>query len=180
MRRTALASIVTALLLIPAVAAQGQDSCDLTVEATRTDPGAEWSVSGSDPSVLAVIATGELVTWEVVADGYAVETVMSEGFPAEPQATDDGSLVDIGSTLTVTRGTDEGSVEGAARVSICVDQSTENTSVVAGVQIASSDSLPSTGLQELAPYVGSAALLMTTGAVLSGTALVVGRRIVAG
>lgn len=170
MRRTALFAPLVACLLSATPIAQAHDGCDITVEASRPEPGAAWEITGARPSILTVVAQGETVSWALVAGDHRVDTVVTETFPGEDQETEEGT-VRIGSSLTVIRSADAGSVTGPARVSFCVQGPASDSSAPAG------DTLPPTGIDALAPYVGGAAVTMVIGAMISGTAVVVGRRI---
>ena len=177
MRRRALTvSIIAGLAMLalasPAVAS---GDCDLTVEASRLEPGGAWTVTGDDPAVIDVEAAGEVVSWAITGDGYEVVWAASKSFPAQPVTGEDGTVTDVGTALTLVEGTARGSIEGAAAVTICVS----NLSQVAGIAI-TSDTLPYTGISELAPYVSGAAAVLAAGAALSVAALIVGRRMVAG
>jgi hypothetical protein len=115
------AGLALAMAMAAPAAAAG---CDRTAEAVRSGPGAPWTISGAEPSVIEVTADGERVTWSLTTDDYAVATVTSESLPAPAHSTTGGSVVDIGSALQVREGTPTGSVEGAARVTLCLTEVT--------------------------------------------------------
>jgi plastocyanin len=134
------------------------DACDLIVEAVRSGPGAAWTTKGADPAVITLTSEGDTVTWSLVGDRHTVVTVTSESMPAAAHSTTDGSVVDIGSALQVREGTPSGSVEGAARVTLCL----------AGIP-------PETGTG----WLGQGAALVAGAAAVAVASIAVGRRIAA-
>lgn len=177
MRRRALTVSIIAGLAVIALAspAVASGDCDLTVEASRSEPGGVWAVTGGDPAVVAVRVDGDVVSWVLTGEGYEVVWAASETFPATPATGEDGTVIDVGSAVTIVEGSAEGSIEGAARVTLCI----ANPSQVAGIAI-TSDTLPTTGITQFAPYVTGATAVLAAGAALSVAALIVGRRMVAG